>query len=405
MKSKVFFPGLLGLMLLLALAFTGCPQTNDPPADSVVTLTAITGVTAPATGGTPVTVLNETAQYTGVISWAPAPAGTFAASTVYTAVITLTAKTGFTFNGLAANAFTVPGATATSTANSGTVTAVFPATAAAEPAFTASTNDSTANDAATLGLVGTGAVSGTPGVATAAIEGGKIKITSVSQGTAVITVSDASSHSATIAVTVAAGGAITIGTITKYVSTNPLLGVWVDDPDNPITRIVAFTDTGSNKGRVYYSANLQNGGTINTAGEILPDILNTGDDPTYSVTGNVLTAKNFTIDANGDFNEIVFDRVGGSTQTGIYGIWIPRIATTVAADRILLIVRPDKTVRYAANGSWFQDIYEYRPSDDEVRWENLSTTPSSARINTAGKLVLALPGNVAATTFTKDENF
>jgi len=57
-------------------------------------------------------------------------ASTFAASTVYTATIVLTPKTGWTLTGVAADSFTVAGATATNTAGSGTVTAVFPATGA-----------------------------------------------------------------------------------------------------------------------------------------------------------------------------------------------------------------------------------------------------------------------------------
>ncbi len=55
--------------------------------------------------------------------------GSFAASTVYTANIQLTAKAGWTLTGLAANSFTVAGANSVShAANSGSVTAVFPAT-------------------------------------------------------------------------------------------------------------------------------------------------------------------------------------------------------------------------------------------------------------------------------------
>jgi len=53
---------------------------------------------------------------------------TFAASTVYTATITLTAKETYTLQGVKANFFTVNGATATNAANSGVITAVFPKT-------------------------------------------------------------------------------------------------------------------------------------------------------------------------------------------------------------------------------------------------------------------------------------
>jgi len=55
--------------------------------------------------------------------------GSFAATTQYTATITLTAKSGYTLQGVSANFFTVVGATTVSnSANSGVVTAVFPAT-------------------------------------------------------------------------------------------------------------------------------------------------------------------------------------------------------------------------------------------------------------------------------------
>ena len=98
---------------------------------TVVNIAAIQGVTAPAAGRTPVTAITETAQYTGTVSWSPAVTGTFAVSTTYTATITLTAKTGFTLQGVAANFFTVAGTTSRSNpANSGIVTAAFPATGA-----------------------------------------------------------------------------------------------------------------------------------------------------------------------------------------------------------------------------------------------------------------------------------
>jgi formylglycine-generating enzyme len=120
---------------ILALAFTaslllpGCPSPTSPSADTVITVTAIPGVTAPVVDATPVSAITETAQYTGTVAWSGTPAR-FGASTVYTATITLTAKAGFTFTGVAANGFTVAGATATNPANSGVVTAVFPATGA-----------------------------------------------------------------------------------------------------------------------------------------------------------------------------------------------------------------------------------------------------------------------------------
>lgn len=81
--------------------------------------------------------------------------------------------------------------------------------------FTSSTNETVLNDISSLGLIGTSVSSSNVNIATAIISSEKIKITSVSQGSAVITVSE-NANSATINVTVSATGGITIGTITKY---------------------------------------------------------------------------------------------------------------------------------------------------------------------------------------------
>ena len=102
------------------------PATADP---TQIATAAIAGVTAPVRGATPVTTVTETTSYTGTVTWSSSPV-TFAASTAYTATITLTPKAGYTFAGVAANFFTVTGATTTNTADSGVITAVFPATAA-----------------------------------------------------------------------------------------------------------------------------------------------------------------------------------------------------------------------------------------------------------------------------------
>ena len=93
-----------------------------------VTEAAVGGVTAPVVGEKPVTAITEGKQFTGMVTWSP-EVSTFAASTVYTATITLTPKAGYKLDGVAANFFTVAGAASVSNgANSGVVTAVFPAT-------------------------------------------------------------------------------------------------------------------------------------------------------------------------------------------------------------------------------------------------------------------------------------
>ena len=94
-----------------------------------ITKSAIDGVTAPVTGEKPVKAITECAQYTGTVEWSPEVSGTFVASTAYTATITLTPKPGYKLTGVAANFFTVASAASVSNnADSGVVTAVFPAT-------------------------------------------------------------------------------------------------------------------------------------------------------------------------------------------------------------------------------------------------------------------------------------
>lgn len=95
-----------------------------------VTEAAIEGVTAPVVGEKPVTAITEGKQFTGTVTWSPDLVnGKFGPQTVYTATITLTPKVGYKLDGVAANFFTVAGVTSVNNqANSGVVTAVFPAT-------------------------------------------------------------------------------------------------------------------------------------------------------------------------------------------------------------------------------------------------------------------------------------
>lgn len=97
-----------------------------PPITSAATIdiSEIAGVTPPAPGTAPVTAITETEQYTGSVTWTPADAP-FVEGQQYTATITLVPKEGYTLEGISANYFTVPGATATNAAGSGVITAVF----------------------------------------------------------------------------------------------------------------------------------------------------------------------------------------------------------------------------------------------------------------------------------------
>lgn len=123
MQRKIF--GLF--IVMMTLVFMSCPNPTSDKSDAAITLLEIPGVTAPVSEATPGTTAIDTVQYKGTISWSPADSP-FAVSTVYTANIVLTAKSGWTLTGVAANSFMVAGAAATNAVNSGAVTAVFPAT-------------------------------------------------------------------------------------------------------------------------------------------------------------------------------------------------------------------------------------------------------------------------------------
>jgi hypothetical protein len=113
-------------------AATPTPNPTPTPTPTVIAVAAIAGVTAPVTSATPVTTTTAGTGYTGTVSWrtgGPPLVGNFAGATTYTAIITLTATAGYTLTGVAANFFTVAGATSvTNSADSGEIIAVFPAT-------------------------------------------------------------------------------------------------------------------------------------------------------------------------------------------------------------------------------------------------------------------------------------
>lgn len=95
---------------------------------AVVDIAAIPGVTAPARGAAPVSGIVETEQYDGAITWNP-DHSPFRGDTIYTAIITLTPKEGYTLGGVPEDFFTVAGATSVANAaDSGVITVTFPAT-------------------------------------------------------------------------------------------------------------------------------------------------------------------------------------------------------------------------------------------------------------------------------------
>ncbi|MRN53029.1 S-layer homology domain-containing protein [Paenibacillus monticola] len=109
-------------------ADSGVVTAEFPATAAPIQLGAIAGVTAPAIGATPVTAVTYSAEYTATVSWSPT-ATLFVPETAYTATITITPKAGYTLTRVPANFFTIAGATTTNAADSGVVTAEFPATA------------------------------------------------------------------------------------------------------------------------------------------------------------------------------------------------------------------------------------------------------------------------------------
>jgi len=97
---------------------------EDDLIPTVVNIAAIQGITS-FDGETPTTVITETEQYTGTVTWDPSHA-TFVTDTEYTATIILTEKEGYTLKDVPANFFTIAGATSVSNAaGSGEITATF----------------------------------------------------------------------------------------------------------------------------------------------------------------------------------------------------------------------------------------------------------------------------------------
>jgi len=138
-------------------------------ADTIINTPAIAGVTAPVKGAAPTSSIADTTEYTATITWSPT-ASTFAASTVYTATITITPKTGYTLTGITENFFTVAGAAATNAADSGVVTAVFPATAASGGGGSAVSDPTATVSGSTATVTVTGTTSG--GRQTISVAGG-----------------------------------------------------------------------------------------------------------------------------------------------------------------------------------------------------------------------------------------
>ena len=62
----------------------GSDDPQNPGGDKTISISVINGVTPPACGESPVSVITANAQFSGTVSWNTSPS-VFAANTVYTA--------------------------------------------------------------------------------------------------------------------------------------------------------------------------------------------------------------------------------------------------------------------------------------------------------------------------------
>jgi hypothetical protein len=263
---------------------------------------------------------------------------------------------------------------AATVANDGSIT-IGTITKYVAPVFTVSTNVATSNNEATLGLVGTSASSSATGIVSVEIDvNDKIAITSVAVGSATITVTDGTNE-ATIAVTVAADGSITIGTITKYVfpsqtnnsssndlSTLGLVGNSVSTTNNAVATAtisggkivitsvgvgsanIVVSDVNSNQATIAVS--VANNGAI-TIGTITKYVFPTQTDSTtinneatLGLVGTTITSSNSgvaTATITGGNIVITSVGIGSATITVSVGSNQATIAVTVAIDGSITI--------------------------------------------------------------------
>ena len=110
-------------------------ESNTVSASSALSSITVTGLTAPVKDATPVTSATV-AHATAFVTWTPTVSGNFAASTKYTATVTVTANPGYYFlDTVSASSITVAGGTVSnvSVAAKGasvTFNVAFPATGA-----------------------------------------------------------------------------------------------------------------------------------------------------------------------------------------------------------------------------------------------------------------------------------
>ena len=321
---------------------TPTPTPTPIPTNTTISTPAIAGVTAPVTGTTPVTTTTAGTGYTGTVTWSGSPS-TFAAATTYTATITLTPTSGYTLTGVTANFFTVTGASSvTHSADSGVITAVFPATASSAKEITAltvsgqsgsSTITSTGDTTGTIAITVPNATNVTALVATFTHTGSSIAIASVAQVSAttannftspvsyVVTAADGSTKTWSVTITVTdliAQSSLSITTLTTNTKAFPYsqaLSISTSGGSGSGATTFAIASGGTATGCALSNSTATATITATTVGTCLIQASKAADS-TYSAS----TSTTATFTFNTATQTITFSTpstmtVGGSTQT------------------------------------------------------------------------------------------
>ena len=97
MRTKILFTAIAVLTVILLLGSRPCK-----PAKDTNKYCGDTGIISPVKGATSGNYNNRDCAVHGTVAWNDAPTA-FASNTVYAATITLTAKAGYTLDGVAIN--------------------------------------------------------------------------------------------------------------------------------------------------------------------------------------------------------------------------------------------------------------------------------------------------------------
>ncbi|MEI6388309.1 MAG: hypothetical protein WCQ50_16935 [Spirochaetota bacterium] len=330
----------------------------------VISIAALAGATAPVVAATPVTAITATDQYSGTVTWSGTPS-TFAASTVYTATITLTAKTGYTLTGVAANFFTVAGATsATNPANSGVVTAVFPAAARV---ITSSfylpkpiTGNTPVTTVTTAQYTGTVTWSGSPATFVAGIDyTATITLTAKTGYTLTGVAANFFTLSGATSTNPANSGVVTVEFL-KPVTVTAISGVTA--PVGGATPVTAFTDT-------------QYSGTVTWSGS--PSIFASATEYTATITLTARTGYLLTDVTENFFTVAGAVKVTNSQRSGVVTAVFPGPAIV----GVTAPVRNAMPVLFSTSSTWY---------GGSIAWSGSPTSFAGGTVYTATITLTAL---------------